>query len=159
MPMTAWVMAHRLGHALARESGIRSSFNRYRQASNFLISNFSNIMELYNKFGLSDNERSISANRLDQLTMLHFFQRVCTFKSARDNNIRDWFEVLNELIAQYLTTGKIKFNNAPQCFGTRIKYCTTKIVEVNQALDTLSRDMQFMIDNILSSVQNSILVM
>lgn len=79
---------------------------------------------------------------------------------ARERNIRDWFEVLNELIAQYLTTGKIKFNKAPKKFSANRKnYFLNNEDEANELIDMLARDMEYLIDDILSSVQNSILVM
>jgi hypothetical protein len=106
--------------------------------------------------------------RNQQLAMLYFFYEVATFKSARDRNIRDWFEILNELIAQYLTTGKIKFKQAPKFFGGRGRFRNNIAYrikseedwqEVNDYLSSLARNMEYMIDNILSSMVGKILVM
>lgn len=165
--LTGWMMAHRLGHAMARKGEMRDRGGQYEQASDCLISNLSNIMSYYGQNNFPDNDRSYHNglgsrdNRKYQLTMIHFFQKVCTFRSARENSLRDWFEVLNELIAQYLKTGKIKFNKAPQSFGGKDKYYTKpeNLTEIDEMLETLSRDMTYVIDGILSSVTNRILVM
>lgn len=170
MPFTAWIAAHRIGHAFAREKGRRSEHNQYRQASNHLINQLSQIMECYgdqnfphteNKLsGYSSDERTRSNQRVNQLTLLHFFQQVATFKSAREGNVRDWFEILNELIAQYLTTGRIKFNKPPKSFGGKArKYYLKNEEEANDLVETLARDMQYMIDDIMGSLCNQILVM
>jgi GNAT superfamily N-acetyltransferase len=174
MNMSAWIIAHRLGHALARKDSMRKQYN-YREASNFLINSFANIVEYYNGMKItakSENDyfsfRDKISIRNQQLAMLYFFYEVATFKSARDRNIRDWFEILNELIAQYLTTGKIKFKQAPKFFGGRGRFRNNIAYrikseedwqEVNDYLSSLARNMEYMIDNILSSMVGKILVM
>lgn len=178
VPLTAWMMAHRLGHALnakGRDGKSHASYY-YKQGHDHLISQFSSIMELYGKNNMPNSDDAMTksawtegenrngrgnfnSGRVSQLTMIHFFQMVCTFKSARDHNLRDWFEVMNELIAQHLTTGSIKFNKAPQVFGGKNKYRTQNVDEVNEHLEMLARDMQQTIDDILSTAVNSVLVM
>lgn len=160
--MTPWIIAHRLGHALARERGSRDAYV-YKQASDFLIQAMGEILEYYGKQDFPDNERRIFTDRKSQLAMKAFFTKICTFKSARENKIRDWFEVLNELIAQYITTGKIKFNEPPRAFGSRYSgyYYARKeeLEDLDQRVDMLSRDMEMMIDDILSSSAGKIFVM
>lgn len=166
VPMTAWMMAHRIGHALARKDGMRGN-QQYQYASDHLIQQFNGIMEAYGEQSTRQGERGLYGNRTSQRLMIHFFQEVCTFKSAREHNLRDWFEVLNELIAQYLTTGKIKFKPAPRCFGggsgaNKIRRCIKNqedLEDVNDNLEMMGRDMGTLIDDILSSVVNGILVM
>lgn len=170
--MTAWIMAHRIGHAMARGQGRRDN-QAYKEASNHLISQLSQIMQYYGQNDFPESEDQLTGNyrlnsressRKKQLAMLYFFFDVATFKSARDRNIRDWFEVLNELVAQYITTGHIKFNNAPQSFGNKggknsMRFHTNDPGEVTDMLHTLARDMEYMIDNILSNAVGSIYVM
>lgn len=171
--MSAWIMAHRIGHALAREGGSRQSYS-YKEASDHLISTFADCMRHYGRDNMPTSERDLNrgrswdnsgyeAARKNQLIMLAFFYEVGAFRSARERNIRDWFEVLNELIAQYLTTGKIKFRPAPKIFGQKgpkgFQFGTRDTQDVDDILDTLSRDMEYYIDNILSSVANGVLVM
>lgn len=165
MNMTAHIMAHRIGHVLRRGKGTPAHL--YIEAEKHLLHGVSDIMELYgntkfNKVNSFDGDYDVK--RKQQLTMLYFFYNVATFRSARDKNVRDWFEILNELIAQYITTGHIKFNKAPQCFGNsggrnRINYCTKEVDEVSEMLETLARDMEYMIDSIFSGSIGSIFVM
>lgn len=164
VPLTAWMMAHRLGHALARKDGKADVRGQYQYASNHLMSQVSSMMDAYGIEKFPDRDQKMWSNRTHQLAMINFFQSVCTFRSAREKKIRNWFEVLNELIAQYLTTGTIKFNKAPQCFGSNAfgrngRHCTKDLEDVNDILEMLGRDMGMLIDDILSSVVNGVLVM
>lgn len=175
IPMTPWIIAHRMGHAFARGGGMRGGSQTYTSASDMLISSLSNILDEYGLKDFPDSERKLqqrdnysydynertSTRRRNELIMKHFFQQVATFRSARIGKIRDWFEVLNELIAQYLTTGKIKFNPAPQRFaaGRQGNFYTKEPEEVTEMLGTLARDMEYMIDDILSEAIGSIFVM
>ena len=129
-PMTAWMMAHRIAHSMARPEGRGNQFPSYKEAANTIAWHMSSIMEDgYGKQNYPHDDDRLNRTflpnrddgkvRVEQLMLKHFFTKVCTFKSARDNNLRDYFEVLNELFAQYVTTGKIKFNKAPQKFGTK----------------------------------------
>lgn len=167
VPLTSWMMAHRIGHAARRDHKFNMNY-KYEEASKHLQDQFSNILKYYTNRNVSmkyDWQTNTSV-RSNQLAMLYFFYEVATFKSARDRNIRDWFEILNELIAQYLTTGKIKFKQAPRSFsgggGSKKQYFSTdqkNIEEINDMIETLSRDMQFLIDDIFSSLINAVLVM
>lgn len=171
--MSAWIMAHRIGHALASRRGDGDGFG-YREAHNELIRNFSEIMGYYTTRddfpdseremrGRFNDERTREDGRKKQLVMLKFFHEVGGFRSAREGNIRDWFEVMNELIAQYLTTGKIKFRPAPKSFGSKglkgFNYHTDNVDDVNDHLDMMARDIGYYIDNALGAVANRILVM
>ena len=170
--MTAWIMAHRIGHALARERGSRRSF-AYQQCSDYLIGQLAACMGFYGKSDFPDSEKNLTArgwdsrdsqnSRKNQLILLSFIYEVGNFRSAREKEVRDWFEILNELIAQYLTTGKISFRKAPQRFELRgpkgFSFATQEVDEVDELLGMLGRDMEYYIDNMLGSVANSVLVM
>lgn len=109
-PMTGWVMAHRLAHALnARQSSFyfkeaEKVFDRYTQF-------------FADQYGMGNNKlrHDIDKNRLALL------RAICTFKSARENNIARPYEAFYELFAQYIITGKIKFNPLPD----NLKWGTT----------------------------------
>src|SRR5690606_27691325 len=45
-----------------------------------------------------------------------FLQALGTFKSAREGNLREYFEFHYEMFAQYLLQGEIKFNPLPRSF-------------------------------------------
>lgn len=161
IPMTPWIIAHRIGHALAREGSSRSSYY-YKEASDYLISGMSEIIKLYGVREFPDKEDTISkrTNRDSQLLMKNFFQQVATFRSAREGIIRDWFEVFNELIAQYLTTGKIRFNDAPKSFkSNRTSYFCKDLEEANAMVERLANTMEYTIDAMLHTTHNNIYVM
>lgn len=169
VPMSAWMIGHRLAHATAREGGRREAHTRYMEASNTLIRMFSDIMdEHYGARMDLRGERSLSYNqpnaRDNQLVVKNFFQKVCTFRSAREGMIRDWFEVLNELIPQYLTTGSIKFKEAPIHFkGGGRNWYRKSDDETNESiqydLENIARTMEHLIDDIFYSLNGAILVM
>jgi hypothetical protein len=162
VPMTPWIMVHRFAHAVRKDGATEEQY-AYKEAHNHLISQVRNIFEAYGKNdfnperrGYSDSDRAKS--RKDQLAMMYMFKHMATFKSAREDNLRDWFEIINELIAQYIITGGIKFNPLPRCFGggafsNKQNYCTSEeeLKSVNDDVATLSRDMEIVIDNVLSS--------
>lgn len=171
--MTAWMMAHRIGHALMRENNVHGSGYYYHQAGDFLVRSLSEILQHYGIQNFPKSEKQLTSyrenNRPSQLTLMHFFYEIATFRSARDRNIRDWFEVLNELVAQYLTTGKVKFNKAPASFGgatggsfgrKRMYGLRNKNVEeVNGEIESFARDMEYHIDSMFGAVINDIFVM
>lgn len=167
MPMTAWILAHRIGHA-ARIDNFRLNVI-YEGLHNSIIENVGYILEeWYNVSNFPKSSKHMygvmtrNNIRPNQLTYRDFFYAIGTFKSAREKKLRDWFEVCNELIAQYLTTGKITFNKAPLYFGVRgRKYYTNKddLDDINDYLDSVARTIDYYIDMLFGSLYGSILVM
>lgn len=162
VPMTAWIIAHRISHVLLRDSG----FNVHRIAADHLISHTSDIL-LY-AYGFDSKIKTYSqlstANRKVQLIYKNFWQNVCTFKSARENNLRDWFEAFNELFAQYIITGKNQFNKIPPTIkvGNAVDLSSKNAEDLDYAgelLESLSRDLSFYFDDSMSSSVNYIFVM
>lgn len=169
VPLTAWMMGHRIAHAAARKMGARNN-DMYLRVAKYFEKAFSEILSYYTKRNTSlDNNYYWSAaqrenSRKNQLAMLYFFYEVATFKSARDKNIRDYFEIFHELIAQYLTTGKIKFKKAPKCFGggafgKKQHLCTSDLEIVQDELNTIADTLTYYIDDMFGSLRNSVLVM
>lgn len=179
-PMTAWIVAHRISHALGRYDfgrGMQKQFPSNKEAQDSIFRSLSEIMREYGNQSFPDTELKNDVNRLgeysrkkartNELILKHFFVKVCTFRSARENNVRDWFEILNELFAQYITTGKIKFNEPPEKFGTKGAFGSGtgefKLIgdkaEVAEMLDTLARTLEHYFDESLTDATSSILVM
>jgi hypothetical protein len=178
-PMTAWIVAHRISHALGRYDfgrGLQKQFPSNKEAHDSIFNYFSEIMKEYGHTSYPSSERANSAEksqydrkkvRTNELILKHFFVKVCTFRSARENNVRDWFEILNELFAQYITTGKIKFNPPPDKFGTKgafgsgtgefhLRGDREYVVE---QLDSLARTLEYYFDETLTDAGSAILVM
>lgn len=133
--MTPWIIAHRMMHVFARGGAdVKQAYHKAANEIFYFTSEY--IMPYYFgydkkfprtydtmqaaprvDFGYNDSRNK--SHREKQLFFKYLFQAIGTFKSARDNNIRDWFEVINELGAQYLIAGKITFNEAPDHIGPR----------------------------------------
>jgi len=172
--MTPWIIAHRMMHVFARKGVVRSTGSNssrvYGEFKRQMINIFlTDIMPAYGRSNMGNPDRVNYAGGQDrnaQLVFKHFFTKVCTFKSARDNKLRDWFEVFNELGAQYITTGNVKFNELPQSFGTtatgvmHLRSDDRHAVEhASDQLDMLSRDAEIMVDDLLGSALGNIFVM
>lgn len=171
VPLTPFMMAHRFFHSVRRSNGMTDEHSAYAEAEKHLVSQIGQIMQYYGKQQFrpdkfAHDEQSRNSIRRDQLAMLYLFHHIATFKSARDKNLRDWFEILNELGAQYIITGGITFNPPPQCVQggagqSRQNFCAKRedMEELTQSVDTLSRDMEMMINDVLSSAVGNIYVM
>lgn len=176
-PMTAWMMAHRMAHAFSRFGGGNGrQFPSYTAAADTIAWHLSVIMDEYGVKDFPDNDEKMTNTRMSgsydktrktQLVLKKFFTQVCTFKSARDDNLRDWFEALNELFAQYVTTGKITFKPAPDKFGSKSGfgngtgqfYLKGEREDVEGYLTSLSNTLIYYFDEMLGDVGDSILIM
>lgn len=158
VPMTAWIMAHRFAHAIMastrkRDSAINASMRAFEKGARDLLVATCNAYRV----------------KPDQNTMAKAASLVGTFKSARENNIRNDFEFVYELLAQYLITGTIKLNPLPESsdvfsrsvFGRKDSQRGTseEVEEFNDSVEMYARDMQHYADDVLSSCQNKIFVM
>lgn len=167
VPMSPWTLAHRLGHSLEKTERLRGRHGAYSEADNHLHDQVKMIMSYYGKdnFNTRPFVKSGSVRR-DELAFKYLFHAIATFKSARDQNIRDYFEVMNELLAQYIITGHIKFNPPPQCIqggsrGNAQRFCASEddMQELSQFVDTLARDMEYYVREILGNAVGNIYVM
>lgn len=112
VPMTGWIMAHRFGHALWASSvrGPNDSSQYYFKEAVTIFS--STLKDIMAEYGVRWNSDYMPSNG----PLLGFLHAVCTFRSARERNIRAPFEAILECLAQYMTTGRISFNEAPARF-------------------------------------------
>lgn len=180
VPMTPWIMAHRIGHVLRRAYGrngqSHGSGYAYREAENYLIQGTSDILEYdygqtqwkartdldLSTFG--NGERG--AARQKQMLYKSFWSQIGTFRSAREQKLREYFEMLNELIAQYITTGGIKFNPLPEVVEAQVaagwggkRTLRLKPDADRDATITLANTMEYAIGDILSNAVSHIYVM
>jgi hypothetical protein len=124
VPMTGWIMAHRLGHALeaygTRSRGAKYAYY-YHEADQVFADNLRQLMEEFYSLDLGDRGSRIGQHRRFDVprgghAVLGFLRAACTFRSAREHNIREAGEVLHESFAQYLFTGKVRFGDIPKSF-------------------------------------------
>lgn len=121
MPMTAWTIAHRLGHAVRRDKNMIYYF------LNEVVNDFREL--LYNIYKVEntglDPENSRGHLKINQYThektLRALAQAVGTMRSARQGNLTRFQEFPFELIAQYIITGRIKFNPIPKNLITQMR--------------------------------------
>lgn len=171
-PLTPWIIAHRIMHALARYNmssmgNIRRQFDQYTEIEKFIVDMTEALLDEYGVFHFT-NPTDIMRNknaRKSQLIVKNLFQHLGTFRSARDKKIRDWFEVINELGAQFIIQGEIKFNNPPLQFqSNRDRYTLRDTSEENMRelrnlMDMYERDLTYLYDSLFMTTYNKIVVM
>jgi len=134
--MSAWILAHRFGHAIAasgrfRENEISAKATEAWRKLNGLVAE--NINPIFidgyeyplnlattgqlagfpkSNYSYSDADRQKDRNREAILTS--FYEKIGTMKSARDGNLRSPFEFYYELLSQYIFANKISFNPIPK---------------------------------------------
>lgn len=112
-PLTAWTIAHRFGHAIRRTHEWEYFAKLVQKDLNDMVDS------LYNRPYYSSRENY--AKQFARI-MKVLVTSIGSFKSARDNNLRNQFEFLYELLAQYMTTGKITFRPPPNHIVLRYVY-------------------------------------
>jgi hypothetical protein len=131
VPMTAWIIAHRFGHAISRYGKYNFTTGQsqrqvyhFTEVRNIIFRYMNNILENYGvKVGNSEERHNNSGRygehqkkaNTDKI-LKYFFQNIGTMRSAREAALRNEFEFTLELLAQYMLTGKIKFNPLPKHF-------------------------------------------
>lgn len=103
--MTAWTIAHRLGHAIRRDSIFQMFEKDINKDLTQILDKVYGIKpkRLDNLYfdGLDDEKKALAS-------------AVGTMKSARENNLVTVFEFNYELLAQYILNGKLRFNPLPK---------------------------------------------
>lgn len=107
VPFTAWTAAHRFGHAIQRSRNITQWQEFTREVQRDMES------VLRTVYGQKPGRAFYDSSTPDRSTeglLRRVAQQVGTMRSARQENLRNWFEFNYELLAQYLlTTNKVKF--------------------------------------------------
>ena len=110
---------------------------------------------------IPERPEQIFRDRRAALFINRLFQQVCTFRSARNNDVRDWFEYVNEMIAQWLTTANgIQFNPPPAEF--KVRNSTYRLRDEESAkeyLNSLANTMDISFDWLMGEAVGKILLM
>lgn len=113
-PMTAWIIAHRLGHAFW---SFDSKLNGYQDARGQMLFYIGQLAGQYTTRSLGPRYETGRASYVEDPDHLRLFlalyHEIGTMKSARDRKIRNEFEFLHELFAQYIITGSLTFKPLP----------------------------------------------
>lgn len=163
VPLTSWIIAHRLSHAIRRIKTFETYF------TSKITRDFKKIIQDAYGYSLNlDYFSNVEDFKNSRKVLVNFMQAIGSMKSARDGNLRNDMEFFHELLAQYLITGKIKFNPLPsfiqldnkKMYGHDI---SRKIYKKNNSsddvLESLSDEFEYAIDAVLDSVVNKIFVM
>jgi len=167
---SGWILAHRFGHAISRSDNSTVG-DLWRKFIKNLADIFKDILsKVYNievDLNMRGNYSQINKN---QKILKFAAQQIGTMKSARENNLRNWYEFAYELLAQYLISGKIKFNPLPKSiiigFGPygRKEMRYTKSEESRQEINSSELDyyastIEYQLEDILGACLNKIFVM
>lgn len=170
IPLTAWALAHRLGHAIKKDSVFEKYFSKEIEKDFFEIlkyvyginpSSYSD-MKNYTHQGFLDTEKAMKS----------LFSATGKMKSARENKLVNRYEFVYELVAQYITTGKILFNNLPKSLvlsrrmawgkpNYRVRNATDEIAykEYNETLHNNALKYEYYLDTVFNGLVGKIFVM
>ncbi len=178
MPMTAWTMAHRFGHAL--QSSERYNYGKisgnFKLFADRVTQDFKELLKTVYNFEVKtqftyDRNDSGSIARSQKVTR-ELMQGLGTMKSARDNKLFRPGEFMHELVAQYLITGKIRFNKeAPRMLDRKVAWGNVshnvyskmnqdlEKTEVGHQIESMADNYNWIIADLLSSAVGRIYVM
>lgn len=106
VPMTPWIIAHRLGHAF--RSG-------QREKNPAFIAATASFEAYITRIGIC----AYDIQRYDEEDITMLCMSLLTFRSARQGMLRNYREAIYEVLAQYMTTGKIELNPLPTHIGDK----------------------------------------
>ncbi len=176
VPMTGWIMAHRFGHVVARHNfgqgtkprgnsmGMERQFADFEDAREALNRTMMSILN--DGYGYKLRQTNGGWFGPEGNVLVAFYEQIGTMRSARTGAIRNEFEFTLELLAQYMLTGRMKFNPIPKTFSKgRSVHASFKGPEddmdyYNGMLDDLADGtLNYMFDNLLQACVGKILVM
>jgi hypothetical protein len=175
IPATPWTLAHRFGHALARVNGMGRRNDQYKSIEEAVDRLFETIADEVYGTDISDiSERDYFRPKVSQENRKirkELGHALGAFKSARDRHLRADFEFVNEIIAQYIITGKIKLNrDFPKVLPLRYAWgqptgkWRKRLTEEDKAdldnyLSNTERELEYHIDDALNAAIGDIFVM
>ena len=163
VPFTAGIIAHRLGHAVAKYNP------EYREFTETVQNKAGKILREF--FGIELSIATYDLNQESMNILKRFYEEIGTMRSARNHKLRAHFEFPHELIAQYILTGGVKFNPLPRkilshyVFGrSQFRYkhfgATEEDYErLNQELQEFANDLNRIIKNLLEDSVGGIFAM
>lgn len=181
-PMTGWIMAHRMGHAILRVGSGRGSryggeHSYFSLLNNHLEQKVREILQAYRqKVPTYRNSGSARYSygyqepreNFDDAMIRRLLAQIGTFRSARENNLRTSAEFIFECFAQYLLKGNVTFNDAPQNITTGHAWGKPQmsarpgeegIEDVNNTISWLQDSLTYEFSNVLDEAIGRIFVM
>lgn len=164
VPMTAWIMAHRFGHVVNRVALFQQYFVKE------MLYDLKQILQsVYGVQGNDGLQYGMVMRNKDN-PYLALVNALGTMRSVRTNNLRNFDEFYFEVLAQYLTTGKITFNKLPPRLTLSTRYAwgnpTSKSMAAQDAPDAyddhiegLAEKYEANLDTILGGLVGKIFLM
>lgn len=162
IPMTAWTIAHRVGHVMNRTS-------QFQDFTKWLDGEFDQLLAMYGKhkpreFGWDRDYKNI---RKYELAKGRLFNHIGTMRSAREGRIhRRPYEFYYELFVQYLKDGKITFNPLTNRilvgfgpYGSKSIASTQDLDEAQEKLNMIANTIPYHVEDILLANVGEIFVM
>jgi len=152
VPLTGWIMAHRLGHCLLARQVQKPSY--YMQEAMETFSRYVNDALEYYGIPFPHTKEWYKWPRNGP--SLGFLHEICTFRAAREKNIRNPAEVPLELLAQYMVTGRVRFNEFPKHFryGNKSFGFRGTEEERKEASRMFGNDLAYELDSFYSTALN-----
>lgn len=166
---SGWILAHRFGHALNTSRDV--SGQEWKAFTQRLEILFGQILK--DVYGVN-LDRAPVGQRLsyrypNEQILKYAAQQLGSMKSARDNNLRSWYEFAYELLAQYMLTGKITLNPLPEKMvvglkgwgrkDTRQADSSTQAMYNNHDLEYYADELENMLEQVLAMAVGNVYVM
>lgn len=161
IPMKAWMVAHRLGHSIRKVKEFEIYFAKE------LEKDFREILRnVYQR-------NSSQEYRADEKDLRSLAFALGTMNSARERKLVNFYEFPYEVMAQYIITGKVKFNDLPKNLilqkrmawgrpndiSIRSKISEEELIEWNEMLDGHAQKYEYHLDTIFDGLVGRIFVM
>jgi len=168
-PMTPWIMAHKIGHALIYNN------IEYKQFADDIRNDFAEILKNVYDFDFK-NKSLIRGDDFDSSNVIMaLFNKVATMRSANKEKIFPEIEFVFEITAQYVLNNKITFNPLPSTLSAiqygfsdfSITYLSDerKVLHANKNLDKyknitekLAHKYTEKLDQIFDNLKNTIVL-
>lgn len=173
--MTPWIMAHRIGHAMAADRiGKKDDEHAWPIAERAFFSTINNVLSKI--YRVNPVEQSWASRGYSDRYMPGYndayralFQAIGTQKSSREGKLNRPYEFLYELFAQFIQKGHVTLNPFPQslgygrkAWGRPTKYMSQNR-EYSQYMENMSRriqnDLTIVFTDVLSEMEGKIFLM
>jgi len=163
MPMTAWTIAHRVGHVMNRTP-------QFQDFTKYMDGEFDQLLALYGKHKSKEfgwDKSDYKKIRAYELAKGRLFNHIGTMRSAREGRIhRRAYEFYYELFVQYLKDGKITFNPLTKNiligfgpYGSKSIASTQDLDMAQDKLDMIANTIPYHVEDVLGANVGDIFVM
>lgn len=161
-PMTPWIMAHRISHAIYADRNNPA----VAQLDEALVQFFVQFLENYG-ISLPYKKRMYQFSSKEQEFFKYVIQSIGTFRSAKKGNIRNPYELLHELFAQWVISGgNLKFKDAPRILSkgrgnNQFNLSTDEagVEEANEAIQMLKNTLEIVMNDYATTATEGVLIM